>query len=383
MAMQISESQSNDGEISLMDIVNFLQESWKKLAIAAVLGGALGLSGWFFLGSYQAELVLLNNGGIDLVGLRSLQKSLPNLADQIIDEGKVPQGQESIYRTLSNSDWWQKNLLPNYAMTKADSKELASTAGLESAGSSIVSLTMMVRGSSKKSALEGAQTAKNFLLQGASYLAIKSLINSQESRLSSADAYIAKKINSAQVELGYQQERLKNLEGLAKRFPNESRVISQVIDPKDSGAKYMPISTQIIATNTDINDIKETLERLKDEQAQTVVLRTWVNQASPIIEGSYDGLALIKKLLEQESQLRASLDLKNPKSQVFVDDLRSILIGFNVRFTKGLEVNTSPVISKKDMIKTMASGLASGFFLMLLVLLSQRVWINARGDGAR
>jgi len=54
-------------EISLLDIVNFLQGAWKKLAIAAIVGAALGLAGWFFLGSYQAELVLDNNGGVSLV----------------------------------------------------------------------------------------------------------------------------------------------------------------------------------------------------------------------------------------------------------------------------------------------------------------------------
>ena len=85
---------SRESEISLLDIVNFLQESWKKLAIAALLGALLGFATGFFTSSYQAQIILINNGGSDLVGLRSLQKLLPNLANQIVDEGKVPQGQE-------------------------------------------------------------------------------------------------------------------------------------------------------------------------------------------------------------------------------------------------------------------------------------------------
>jgi len=373
----------SEGEISLIDIVNFLQSAWKKLVIAAVVGAALGLGGWFFLASYQAEIVLVNNGGADLVGLRSLQKSLPHLADQIIDESKVPQGQESLYRTLANPDWWQKNLLPTYGMSKADTKDLASTAGLEAAGTSIVSLTIMAGGSAKDKSIDNALGAKNFLLQGAAYLAVKSLLSSQEATLTGADADIAKKMNATQVELGYQQERLKSLEALAKRFPNESKVISQVVDPKDSGAKYMPISTQIIAANTDINGSKEALERLKDAQAQTAVLRTWVKQAAPLVEGSYDGLVLIKQLLQEESQLRATLDPMDPKAQAFVDDLRSALIGMNVRRTKGFEMNTAPIASKKGMIMSTASGLAALFFLIFLVLLGQRVWTRLKSDGAK
>ena len=97
--------EGSDTEISLLDIVNFFQGAWKKLAIAAVVGALLGFATWLFINSYQAQIILINNGGSDLVGLRSLQKTLPNLANQIIDEVKVPQGQESLYRALSNPDW--------------------------------------------------------------------------------------------------------------------------------------------------------------------------------------------------------------------------------------------------------------------------------------
>jgi len=379
-----SQEVSSENEISLLDIINFLQSAWKKLAIAAVVGAVLGFGNWYFLGSYNAELVLNNNGGTDLVGWRSLQKTLPNLANQIIEESKVPEGQELLYRILSNSDWWQKNALVTYGMSKADTKDLASTAGLESAGTSIVSITLTAGGSSRLNAIDNARGAKNFLLQGASYLAIKSMFRDQESQLISADAGIAQKINTAQVELTYQQERLKSLESLAKRFPGEQKTVGQVVDPKDSGAKYLPISTQIIAANTDINVSKESLERLKDAQAQTATLRAWVKQVAPLMTTSYDGIALTKELLEQESQLRATLNPSDPKSLVFVDDLRSSLVANDVRFTRGFEVNTAPTSSgKKGMTKSTAGGLAGAFFLMLLVLLGGRVWLHIKSVVAK
>jgi hypothetical protein len=49
------------GEISLADIVEFIQESWKQLVLAGIAGAVLGFGGWYFLGSYKAELILLNN----------------------------------------------------------------------------------------------------------------------------------------------------------------------------------------------------------------------------------------------------------------------------------------------------------------------------------
>jgi len=377
------QSREFEAEISLLDIVNFVQRAWKKLAIAAVVGAILGFSNWYFLGSYNAELVLNNNGGTELVGWRSLQKTLPNLADQILNEGKAPEGQESLYRTLANADWWQKNALPVYGMSKAATKDLASTAGLEAAGTTIVILTITAGGATKDKAIENARGAKNFLLQGASYLAIRSLFSAQEAQLTIADADIAKQMNATQVELTYQLERLKSLESLAKRFPNDSKVISQVVDPKDSGAKYRPISTQIIAANTDINGSKEALERLKDAQAQMATLRIWVKQVSPLMNSSYDGIVLTKKLLEQEAQLRTNLGASDPKALVFVDDLRSKLLANDVRFSKGFEMNTAPTATKKGMIKNTAGGLAGAFLLMLLVLLGQQVWTHLKSEGVK
>ncbi|QWE10874.1 hypothetical protein [Polynucleobacter sp. es-EL-1] len=380
MVSQDQNIQTEQGEVSLLDIVNFVQESWKKLAVAVLVGATLGYANWNFLGSYNAELVLLNNKGTDLVSWRTLQKTLPNLAGQMVDENKVPEGQESLYRTLSDSSWWQKNAVPSYAMTRSDLKELASIAGLESSGANISSLTLSAAGPSKEKAIQNVIWAKDFALQGASYLAVKSLLSAQESQLISIGAEIEKKVNATQIELGYQQERLKSLEILAKRFPSEQKMISQVVDPKDSGAKYLPISTQIIAANTDINNSKETLERLKEQQAQMIVLSTWVKMASPLIMTNYNGITLTEQLLGQEAKLRATLNSADPRALVFVDGLRLSLLANDVRFTNGFEMNTAPSAKKKGMLKSTAGGMAAAFFLMLLVLLSQRLWASIKGS---
>ena len=108
---------SPDSEISLLDILNFLRSAWKKLAIAAVIGALLGLGSWFFLGQYSAEYTLLNNTntntntntyGLDLVSWKTIQKSLPNLAAQVVEEDKAPDGQVGLYQAMANDQWWQK-----------------------------------------------------------------------------------------------------------------------------------------------------------------------------------------------------------------------------------------------------------------------------------
>ncbi|WP_071467075.1 hypothetical protein [Polynucleobacter asymbioticus] len=375
-------SQEESSEISLLDIVNFLQTAWKKLLLAAIAGAILGLVGWFFAGKYQAELVLDNNGGISLVSWRALQNSLPNLADQMIEEGKVSEANVSTYRQMSDEAWWKKNVMPTYAMTKADSKDLASAAGLESAGTSILGLTVTATALSRELAIERSRVEADFLLKGATYLAIRVMINTMQAQVISADTDLTKKINDTQIELQYQAKRLANLEVLLKRFPNDQKVTSQVVDPKDSGAKYLPISTQIIAANTEINANKEVLERLSDRAQQLVILKAFLAKAAPLMQGNFDGLDLTQKLLEAQGELYSQTKPDDLKSLAYLDGLRSQFLENQVRFTKGLIENTAPTASKKGMIKTVLGGLFGAFVLMLLVLLGQRMWAGIKSESA-
>lgn len=48
------ESES-DFEISIMDVINFLRDYWKKLALAAFIGAILGFANWNFLSNYTSD----------------------------------------------------------------------------------------------------------------------------------------------------------------------------------------------------------------------------------------------------------------------------------------------------------------------------------------
>ena len=378
-----------EGEISLLDIINFLQGAWKKLAAASIVGAVLGLAGWLTLGSYSAEYVLLNNNNnnsyaLDLVSWKMLQKSLPNLAAQVVEENKAPQDQASLYRAMSNEQWWQKNVLPSYALSKADTKDLAGISkDLDAASTTILSLTLTASGSSKEQSIVNVRASAKFLRSGSAYLQIRSLLNGYESQTVSAVADVQQKITSTQIEMGYQQERVKSLEELHKRFPGGANISGQVVDPKDSGAKYLPLATQIVAVNNDINGSKEVLARLQKRLEQIGLIKAFIDQAIPLQDQTFDGLALDDQLLVIEGSLRSKLAKGDANGQELLDQLHSQLLAIQVRFTKGLEANTAPTASKKGMIKSTAGGLVAAFFLMLLALLGQRVWVSIKSGGVK
>ena len=273
---------------------------------------------------------------------------------------------------------------PNYAISKADTKDLAGISkDLDAASTTILSLTIAASGTTKEKSIENVRAAANFLRTGSAYLQLRNIVNSYESETIATVADLQKRITTTEIEMGYQVQRAKSLEDLHKRFPGGNNASNQVVDPKDSGAKYLPITTQIIAVNNDINQSKEALQRYQDRLAQIALMKTLIEQANPLFDKTFDGLALNSELLALEAQLRAKLTKNDLKQQEVLDQLRSQLLVVQARFTKGLEANTAPTSTKKGMIKTTAGGLAGAFFLMLLVLLGQRVWLNVKSGGAK
>lgn len=396
MRYQQDVESNTDAEISLLDIVDFFAQSYQKLLLAAMVGLGLGFANWYFLASFQAEWVLHNNTtssasadtpssyALDLVSWRTIQKSLPNLADQLIEEGKAPQGKTSLYRAMSDSLWWQKNVIPNFAITKADTKDFASLGkSLDSASTTILSLTVKAAGGSRDDALDNIRSATQFLLKGGAYLQIKSLINGLESETIGTAADIQSKITDTQIELGYLRERAKSLEQLLKRFPGSTAATQQVIDPKESSAKYLPLSTQLIAVNTDINLANENLTRFADRLAQIALMKTFLEAALPLVAQNLDGITLAKALLGVEAQLRGQLKADDAKARQSLDALRSQLLSIESRFTKGLEANTAPNAQKSGMLKAAATGLLAGLILALALLLGTRAWRLVRTAPAK
>lgn len=387
----IDSGPSHAGEISLLDIINFITESYQKLLFAALVGLGLGLAYWYLLVGYQAEWTLHNNPtasasadapssyALDLVSWRTIQKSLPNLADQILEEGAAPQGKVGLYRAMSDAQWWQMNVVPNFAITKADTKDLAALGkSLDGASSTILSLTVKAGGGTRDGSLENVCAATQFLLKGGAYLQIKSMINGLEGETIATAADIQSKITDTQIELGYMRERAKSLEQLLRRFPGATGVTQQVIDPKESSAKYLPLSTQLIAVNTDINLANENLRRYADRLEQISLMKSFLEQALPLAAQNLDGIALAKALLAVEATQRAQLSPDDAKSRQSLDALRAQLLTIESRFTKGLEASTAPSAQKLGMLKNAAGGLAAGLLLALMLLLAARAYRSLR-----
>lgn len=179
-----------------------------------------------------------------MISWRTIEKVLPNLASEMLEKKAVPDNQIALYKEISRPTWWSKNVQVNFALIKISTKEL------DSAKNSILSFTITASAPSEAKALNNVREVVEFLGNSAAYIALKNLLNDYESKSLTQVASVQQKISAIEIELAYLRERAKNLELLQKRFRSPANIAQSMLDLNGAGAKYLPLSTQIIAINT-------------------------------------------------------------------------------------------------------------------------------------
>jgi hypothetical protein len=397
-----------DDEISLGDIIEFLIGEWRKLAAGAVAGLVLALGGTLLFAQYKAEATVANANlntntsnnsnnsnnnsnnnnnnvsqpPIDFLSWKYLQKALPELARRAVELKKASPEDEKLYKTLSSPKWWEKNVEPNFAFSKADQKTLAAVGKdlAESAGSTILFFTITDSAPDKVTAEANLAKSIHFMRTASTYWALSNLIRTIDSSISNSDAQLLKSIGATEIELDYLAQKAQGFESLRKRYPNRGVGDSrQVIDVKEGGAKYLPLDTQLVAVNTDIMNARETLTRMHDKQKQHAVIKTFLQTALPALEENIDGLALGNFLLGTIADLRKKLSLKDRMQQQALGELESDVASILVRFDKGLRVSVAPEASKTSgLLKSGALGVFGGGTLMLLFVMGRSAWLRSR-----
>ncbi len=359
-----------DDEISLGEILESLAGHWKKLAGGAIAGALIGLAGWTY-SAYQAELTINTNGSIHFVSWRNLATALPSLAEELVQRGDGEANNEALLRQMASPAWWKKNVAPTYAISKSDAKDLA-TIGKElqeTAATSIVNLVIRDANRNKEVAVARVYEIASFIRAGGAFVDAKSLIRLYESEAQALLSKTQKSITDHEVELAHMKHRAENLESLRLRFPgNAGAAVQNVVDAKDSAAKYLPISTQLVAVNTEINNTQEALTRLRDRLAQQQLFDDFLKTASPALKQERDGMALIETLLAAEQDIRARIDKADIRQVQVVDRIRADLIDIRTRYGSLFESPLAPTIHRPSPTLPAALGLVGGGLLALIAV---------------
>jgi hypothetical protein len=373
MASDSTQNQDSDNiQIDLWKMLDFFIKHYRRLILGAGLGLILGLLAWFFLGAYKAQVIVPNQWG-EISSVRALEIGWSSLAREIAAEPSLSPEEASFYKTASNLLWWEKTLKPNYAVTKSDLKDLVGPPEIK--GAPIINFEVSLLGKNIKLTEQEILQTVTFMLNGSSYMSVRSIVFGYETENLIAAAAVEKDLHAAQLGSKSANRRLVNLEELQKRFPGNSLATNQVVDLKDSGAKYLPISTQIIAAKSDIFATQESIQQLQTRFEQIQLLAQFTSLAKTLVPKVRNGLELAEQLLAIEAQLRKTIPKDNLSQLVVLDRIRLDLIKIQAQFMKSMDQPITPTVQKaSSWVAGSIGGLFGGLFIALIICIGSHYW---------
>ena len=287
----------DEDTISLLDIAQFIKASYKKILFFGLCGLIVAIIFTYALGQYTASITLLNYAELDIPRIKYLQSAIPKLGQEELVKGGD--------RSFGSEGLWQSAIKVKSLVGKSDAKDLLDPASLKSDRFNIYAIEILGKANSKQTAEERVQEISNYFIGGTIFIDLRDLVRKYELNVSTTSAKLNTKILNAEVELTYIDRRIKDLTELKKQYPagvTGQNSSLQLTDAKDSGAKYLPILTQIIAAKADQNNQNELLLRYKEESAQMRIYGSFLEKAKPFMDAGLKDPNLITNLLDIVTQ---------------------------------------------------------------------------------
>lgn len=360
-----------DDEISLRELVMTLIAAWKVLVAGGLAGLAIGAAAWFVQG-YKGEMTnYVRLGGLNVVTWNALVAGFPGVSAAQLE---VADGKETNTRALTMMGvpaWWKANVVPAYVLSKNDIKDLAgiSKGDLDAASNSIQRISVKVSGRSRNEVKSLAEEVESFIRKSALYLTLKSQINAYEQRIDQRPAQLKELIAKTENEMVFLGKRVVALESLRREYPDQKgAAFSQVMDPKDSAAKFLPLNTQLVAAKNDLNVAQEQLVRARSELGEIEVLRKFTDKAIGLLGSNSDGFVLESALQTELRELAKQVSAANRDGQLAVAKIQSDLDTALVQRGKLFEGHPQIVVARPGLGLPLVLGLMGGLMFGVLAI---------------
>lgn len=365
-----------------MDIINFFIDYWKLYLTGSLVGLVLALGFVAFRGVYTAETILVNRQGSDYVSWRGMQKNLVMLAEETKSLAPNP---PRILISMASPDWWRLSVKPTYSLTKTDTKELVSISKdvQDAEATKILNFVISATGNSRQHAESNLDYAVEFIRAGSMYLKFRSLVLTYQLSLIEDLNRINLQLNRLNLDIRILGEQRDFLYSLRKQFPDEN-VTTQLVDLNDGTAKFLPITTQLVAVLKDINTFEENIKKLNYEKSQAMVKEEFLKESLKLFANqTNDRKKILSALNAVEKKIRSQISSTDLPKMIAIDSIQRDLSAIEASSTFGLQQLVAPTVTAPKYLKPAFIGFAAGAFAALLISFLLRVrtiWIQRNRD---
>ena len=358
--------EGNDQELSLRDLVNFIREFYKQIFYFALAGLIFGYISVFLI-PYTATINLSNNAGISLSELRYYLTQIPRVD---IDDQKNKSNKGG--KLYADEIFWREHVKPITLLNKSDGKDLLDASSLNVDGSKISSIQIFTKGSPTVDAAQQLGQIKDDFISGIKFVLARDLIRELDLEALTINNEMKSKYLTSEIELEYLQKRIKNLHKLKNQFPSSINIGTQVVDAKDSGSKYLPITTQIIAATTDANNLVENLAKYEDAASMSVVKALFVKKAEPLLPSDNHNPLLLQDLLSICEQIASNLS--DPNQMLEIERIKQRLAAIQITKINRLTESGAVSFERKSPLTFSLFGLLAGLLIGLLVAFGVNIY---------
>jgi hypothetical protein len=179
------------------------------------------------------------------------------------------------------------------------------------------------------------------------------------------------KISESSLMLDSYDASIKNLIGLKKEYPaiiTGEVNSSQLLDLKEANAKYLPVSTQIIAYAIERNNQRELLRSYNEMLIQLEFYDLFLKNSKPLLETGSKNPNLTMQLIEILHSLSKSIITNSENSVISIieEDLNKIMILQNQGF---IATGQASVVGPRYFINSVI-GLLCGFIASIMFSLA-------------
>ena len=358
----------HEQDISYIEILAFFNTNMKKFVTCIATGIILGVATFFQMANFSASAIVTNDGSLDFVLLKRLQIELPRIAQH---------SELEYMRELSNDEWWQKNFKPNFAITKADVKEVQE---LNSKENRILSFSITTEENSEKAVVEKIENIIDFFKRSSTLIMARDLFQRYKLDVETKNSELDKNEQGGIIEINYMKNKAKNLEEIKNKFQqNTTTINSQVLDPKESGSKYLPINTQLIAIYSDIAAQNEIIERIKDERSFLVLKNKLTDEFFNSSDKNHDGFAIlsnIRKRINTEMKITSTDNQEALRQSMALKKIDTEIANIQSKFQTGLGEQTPIKVKRNSLLKHISLGAAFGLIIGFIYALTITIKTN-------
>ena len=281
-------------------------------------------------------------------------------------------------RALSTPESQRKLFTPIYTYTKADSREFVDNPSAKETAGQLLGVQIGGESTSAEAAQKRANFLAQYLRDAVFYQTLTDYIRVRSSELQRSALSFENSVISGKYNLKLATEKMRELRGISQRNPEAGRGDARsVVSLSDSTVRFLPLPTQIVATEVGIYDAATGMERARREREQaeyTIAYYTALQQAASKAKTAED---IIKAMPDSKASADRGRDLTDEKIKLVANNTQLEILSLQDAFYNRSRFMSGPNLPERGlkMPLTFAMvGLLLGAFFAAAYVLGRNWW---------